>query len=960
MSKGTSKEILTGLFSMVVESGKSIELYMDDETLTSLGVSTGRSPEELFVVWWGKVRPEDRVAVEKAINGTMVGVQSEVSYVFHHDIYGDITLTSVGVVSENDGKRCTIKGFFKGVAETKVHEENDEVQLYKLMLMENMVDSFTTCALMDVKKDRILFLRDTMLPDEMRHSMTYSEWRSYMEGLIYEEDLKRFRNSTDPEKITQLFDQNNNEILFETRWIDPSTSKLNRMKQRYVRFPTPLVGKYSEFFVFTQVLESSKSTFREGMRKRLINALAMPYRKLDLVNLKTGRLYSSKTHTKDYTDAFDDIGYFDDALRDYLAECVCTPDMTEEILGKFLTENLRRRLDAGEKVVEAEVQHRDAESGICEWVRIAAFQTSEDDNGKPFMAIVTIMQINTEKERELQRKQLLEYALRSERQYKGAILSTAMAVYTYNVTQDILYEETIETEGIESLLPKIGLSVPCSYDDYIIRKSRYIPSKESAEQFYKTFNRSALIDMFNSKNYTIDYEYEFDIGGRNGVFREAVILTKDFQTNEIWGLTYIRNLTQERKEKKRMELAMQEAYEQAQRANSAKTLFMSQMSHDIRTPLNSILGMANIAGEHANNAERVRECMEKIDYAGRHLLELINNVLDLSTIESGRTVMAQEEFDLGAFIDEMLNMIQPLIDKKGHTLHTKIAQMHENVCGDRLKLRQVLVNVLGNAIKYTPDGGDIRFTAEELEPDRQDLSHYRFIIEDNGIGMSDEFIENVFDPFARADQYRISNVQGTGLGMAIARNIARMMNGDITVQSELGKGSVFDVTVCLKRGEDHAPRYIGEISLEEPKKIRMSDFDFGGRRVLLAEDLEFNAEIAAEFLYEAGFQVEFAVNGAEAVRMFSESKPGYYSIILMDIQMPELDGNEAASAIRALNHPQAKDIPIIAMTANAFIEDIKLAEEAGMNGHIAKPIEIPVLAASLVQFLGDCRRKEQK
>ena len=589
-------------------------------------------------------------------------------------------------------------------------------------------------------------------------------------------------------------------------------------------------------------------------------------------------------------------------------------------------------------------------------MRIQAFESAADEHRKPYMAIVTVMSINDEKEKELKTRRTLEYALRSERQYRQAILSSAMVVYSYNVTRDILFQEIVEETDGRALLPQIGLETPCSYDEYILRKSKYISVEQEADKYRKTFCTKTLADMFDSKRYSFDVEYEFQIGGRTGVFREAVILTKDLETDEIWGLTTVRNITDERNENRRIEQALRDAFNQAKNANNAKTLFMSQMSHDIRTPLNSILGMSAIAHEHIDDKQRVEDCLQKIDYAGHHLLEIINNVLDLSAIESGKSTLSKEEFQLSSFLSETINIITPLVEKKHHHLSLSIAKMHDYVEGDPTKLRQVLINVLGNAIKYTPDGGEISFSAVELEPDRQDVCRYMFTVADNGIGMPQEFINRIFDPFARADNRRVSKVQGTGLGMAIALNIARMMNGGINVISEEGRGSVFEITVCLRRSESHSTNYIGEIDLDEPREVRMSDYDFGGRIVLLAEDLEFNAEIAAEFLGEANIRVEFAENGTEAVRKFRESAPGYYSLIFMDIQMPEMDGYEAARAIRALDRPDAKSIPIVAMTANAFMDDIKRADEAGMNGHIAKPIEIPRLAHELVRHLGDCRR----
>jgi CheY-like chemotaxis protein len=380
------------------------------------------------------------------------------------------------------------------------------------------------------------------------------------------------------------------------------------------------------------------------------------------------------------------------------------------------------------------------------------------------------------------------------------------------------------------------------------------------------------------------------------------------------------------------------------------------MSHDIRTPLNSILGMAAISQEHIDDKERVKDCMDKIDYAGRHLLDIINNVLDLSAIESGKMSLNPVNFNLKKFIGEMMNIVQPLADKRGHTLVTEIGDIHESVTGDKTKLRQLLMNILSNSVKYTPNGGKIVFRAEELEPDRQDVCRYLFTVEDNGIGMPQEFIDKIFEPFSRADSQRTSNVQGTGLGMAIAKNIALMMNGNIRVASEVNKGTRFEIIVCLKRAENPNERYIGEINLAETEKVRMSDFDFGGKRVLLAEDLAFNAEIAAEFLTEAGLVVDHATDGEKAVEMFEKSPVGYYDLIFMDIQMPKLDGYAAAIKIRGMDRADAASVPIIAMTANAFMDDIQHSYDSGMNGHIAKPIEIPRLAQTLVKIFGDKRK----
>ena len=618
---------------------------------------------------------------------------------------------------------------------------------------------------------------------------------------------------------------------------------------------------------------------------------------------------------------------------------------------------MKKRFKAGEKVIECEIcQHSGDKS---EWLRIQTFMSATDENGEPSTAILTVQPITAEKMKEIRYQQRLERALRSESQYRQAILSNAIAVYTYNITSDTIYDEIIEQEGIKPLLPMLGLSAPCSYNEYILRKSEHITDKSDAETFRKTYCTKTLSDMYNSHRRSFDTEYEFAIDGNTGYFREAVILTQDLETGDLWGLTYVRDITKEHDQATQVEQALREAFNQAQHANSAKTLFMGQMSHDIRTPLNSILGMSAIAQEHISNPDRVMDCLEKIETSGRHLLEIVNNVLDLSAIESGKTILESEPFDLLEFLEETLKTIRTLAEEKHHTLLSDIApDINTSVIGDPTKLRRLLMNVLGNAVKYTPDGGIISFTAKEMEPDHHGICRYLFKVTDNGIGMKPEFIEHIYDPFVRADDRRISGIQGTGLGMTISINIARLMNGDIAIKSEPGKGSEFSISVCLKQGEK-ANGYSCAISTQAPRKIRMSDFDFGGVRVLLAEDLQFNAEIASEFLAEANIVTDIACDGAEAVEMFQSSPEGYYSIIFMDIQMPVLDGNQAAEKIRSLDRPDAKTVPIIAMTANAFIEDFKISKEHGMNGHVTKPLDIPSLTAELCRWLPEHKMNKQ-
>ena len=539
------------------------------------------------------------------------------------------------------------------------------------------------------------------------------------------------------------------------------------------------------------------------------------------------------------------------------------------------------------------------------------------------------------------------------------------------------------------------------------------------------------------------------------------------------------DVSQEKKAEIESNKALKDAYRAAENASRAKTEFLSNMSHDIRTPMNAIVGLTAIAGANIESQDRVLECLGKITKASRHLLGLINEVLDMARIESGRMSLAEEDFSLPELVDNLLTLTKPAIDEHKHQLEVHVEHIeHEAVCGDSLRIQQVFVNLMSNAIKYTPDGGNITLTIEEKPNGFSELGCYEFSIEDNGIGMTPEFQKIMFEPFSRADDHRTTKVQGTGLGMAIARNIVNLMNGDIQVESAPNKGTKITVTVYLKLQENEkeqekelldlpvlvvdddktccestvatlqeigiagewvltgkeavercyarhetnsdyfavildwkmpemdgiaTARKIRERVGEEVTIIILTSFDFSeieeearaagvnafmakplfrsrltatlrqftsgkqeknarnyledfakenyaGKRILLVEDNELNREIAAEIIGMTGVTIDRAENGKIAVEKVMEAPEKWYDLIFMDIQMPIMNGYEATAAIRALAGSRGK-VPIIAMTANAFAEDVQLAKNTGMNEHIAKPLDLNKLNDVLKQWL---------
>ena len=563
-------------------------------------------------------------------------------------------------------------------------------------------------------------------------------------------------------------------------------------------------------------------------------------------------------------------------------------------------------------------------------------------------------------------------------------------------------------------------------------------------------------------------------------YRSSTIIPLEWKDNILTKVLWISmDITQEKQQEIRSRKALKDAYEAAERANMAKTEFLTNMSHDIRTPMNAIVGLTAIAGANIKHQDKVIECLSKITTASRHLLGLINEVLDMARIESGRVSLVEEEFNLSELVDNLVTLVNPGIEQHKHKLKVHVKNIeHEDVCGDTLRIQQIFTNLMSNAIKYTPDGGNIVFSIEEKINAQTELGCYEFTIEDNGIGMDEDFQKIMFQPFTRADDGRTTKVQGTGLGMAITKNIVNMMNGDIKVVSASGKGTRISVTIYLKlqnKETDNIKELInlpvlvvdddiiccestvetlkeigivgewvtsGEAAvawtfkrhemhddyfaiimdwklpdidgIEATRRIRkrvgnditiivltsydyseiedearkagvdafitkplfrsrltatlkdivngkpersakdylkgLEESDYSDKRVLIVEDNDLNRDIAAEIIGMTGVKVEMAENGKEAVDKIEKFPEDWYNLVFMDIQMPVMNGYETTAVIRTLSGKRGK-LPIVAMTANAFAEDVQMAKNTGMNEHIAKPLDFNKLNMILGEYL---------
>ena len=397
-----------------------------------------------------------------------------------------------------------------------------------------------------------------------------------------------------------------------------------------------------------------------------------------------------------------------------------------------------------------------------------------------------------------------------------------------------------------------------------------------------------------------------------------------------------------RKSLEQKNVALQLAVQRETKANLAKREFLFNMSHDIRTPMNAIIGFTALAQTHIDDRGQVEDYLKKISVSSQHLLSLINDVLDMSRIESGKVTLEAKPVHLPELVHELRDIVQAVVSEKdlSLTLDT-VGVENEDVVADPLRLEQILINVLANAVKFTPDGGQISLWIVQKDTAPAGYADFEFHIKDNGIGMSEEFQKHIFEQFARERTSTVSKIQGTGLGMAITKSLVDMMGGGITVKSEQGKGSEFTISLRFPIGEAKTG--------QTPPAAKASAS--AGKKLLVVEDNELNLEIASTLLKEAGFEVDTAENGKVAVEKVEAASADRYDLILMDIQMPEMDGYEATRRIRALPDAKKAALPIVAMTANAFEDDRKNALRAGMNGHIAKPLDIPKLFQVLSELL---------
>ncbi len=901
---------------------------------------------------------------------------------------------------------------------------------------------------------------------------TLSEYLGWFAGspMIYEEDQERLRKFSALESLRKNLKNRKNMVGCSYRKKLPGGYRWHTLEivpdfQYTDDWQSVMIYTKDVHDVYQEGLERQEVSLQK--QERLAAIIRSQYDVMNIIHLSTGkceRIYLNEGEQPGKVITGDYEHHIQQAVKYVIYEK--DRKRFQEILG---LQNLRKKAEQVDFFREEIIQYRVCNHTV-RWVEEHIFYIRQKGH-----IIVSVLGKDITKEKFLEEQTSAEQKRRA--LIIGSLSSLFFSSYYVNLSENTFQAVSQNREVGEVLGDKQN------YMEGIRTYAEKFVHPDEREEYLKTFHPQNLAETLSEKHPCVAMEYRKLNGGysyvKEGWVRANMVLSDEENGCAKTALYVAQDVTESKFKEEQDHQILREAYEAAKQANTSKSDFLSRMSHDIRTPMNAIIGMTMIAGAHLDDSDRVRDCLNKITVSSRHLLSLVNEVLDMSKIESGKISLAEEGFYLSDLIQNLLTIVRPAAKGKQQELRLHVVNVeHEYVIGDQMRMQQVFVNILGNSVKYTPPGGILELEITEKSSEEYGYGCYEFVFRDNGIGMEEEFVKKIFEPFSRAEDSRVSKIEGTGLGMAIAQNIVHMMNGTIQVESEKNKGSQFTVTLFLKQKaakvpdlemlegkrvlvadddacicesvcemlEDMGMEAVGALSGEEAiecferdfrdnktyfavltdwnmpgldgldvakaicsrakekkpvvilaaydwsnieedgRKAGIDDFitkplfkshliylfrrlagisepvnilaesgrqmlSFEGSRILLAEDNELNREIAEELIGDTQVELETAEDGQEAVQMYEAQEAGYYDLIFMDIQMPRMNGYEASRAIRASAKKDAKTIPIIAMTANAFAEDVIESQKAGMNEHISKPLDLDQLMKCMSRWL---------
>lgn len=974
-------------------------------------------------------------------------------------------------------------------------------------------DSYYRISYVNLKKDTLLNLKlvEGEYEYEKKFNGRYSDVIKYCgKSHVYIDDRDTFIQLLNPQNLINLFKDKKETISFSYQrlvdgrymWVQTDIIPLEDYsddKPRVVWYVKNITEQKAREAKYNQTILQKNAELmnvNEELNRRiaLISSLSEIYISCYDINMVTG--FYDEVKAKTY-------------VHNLIPKCGIASDSLEYFIDTFVRKEYREEMERfidlstlAERLNDEKIISMEYAGTMISWGRVGFVPVYRDDDGNLVEVLFISQDISNEiglddrmarqfyedlQEKNQNLAGLNAELEREKRQYHDALTINSEYSFSVDLNTGMLTKDIHSRTG-KSFVEEIGLELPVNIDEFNKKYIEVNSLKFINPEREKLWFTPGLLNAFDKGENNI--EVEFYHPGIDRYLRTNTLMSRDEVTGHINAFVIGNDVTAIRKKEENAKKALVEAYEAANLASAAKTDFLSNMSHDIRTPMNAIIGMTTIAASHLDDREKVADSLKKIVSSSRHLLGLINEVLDMSKIESGKMSLSEEEFNLSELLMDVLSMVQPQVAQMHHDLHVRLLDVeHEEVIGDCMRIQQAFVNIIGNAIKYTPEGGKIVITVSEKRIKDSKASYFKFVFEDNGIGMSEEYITHIFEPFSRAEDSRVNRIQGTGLGMPITRNILRMMNGDLTVESRLGEGSTFTASMILKlqdtetvdtseleglpvlvadddiiscqstcdildgigiksewvrsgkeafektlkrhqEGDDYFAvildwkmpdmngvetarairksvgddvtiiilsaydwadieyearaagvnafltkpafksgitnlfkRFVGgeqeENEQQESIVSGIDECDFSGKRVLLVEDNMINREIANEILSMTNIEVEEAENGKEAIDMFEKNGTWYYDLILMDVQMPVMNGYDATIAIRNLKRDDAQNVPIIAMTANAFAEDILNAKSAGMNEHISKPIDLKHFLKTLNKWF-DISEKDKK
>ena len=998
-------------------------------------------------------------------------------------VNGDV----VGFLGVENPRNNTDALLLLSVASSTCYSEisNERMMREKLDTLKKMRDEteiagalsrdYPDVVLLDLANDTAVTIKrkgSIIAEDQRVIRRSYNDtWDNYISKYVIEEDRAALRDAVLVEKVKAALEKSD-EYSCSYRVIADEAG-IHYYQASFIRFYSHHKTESQIILGFrcvdTIVEEERKNRTIQEEQFRIIGALSQEYHSLFKIDAATGKTSLFRT---------DGIGMEADNLSK-LMESGCYEEGLSKYIDAYIVPEDRERIREAtklnvltEKVPEVglyKLGYKRNKNGVISYFEMNTVKTVDHSGTVTF--ILGLRDVDEEMRRQLKQAKELEM----QREIIEGLGWEYYSVLLVDPDADTVTTYRAEGEDGHAITDYLN-----KYHDHwskgILSYAEELVSESSRDEFIKKLSIEHM--RSSEKAYSLTYEKLTDAGI---IYLQARVSFVQKADGGFVAVVGTRNVDELIKKERQQEMALQAAYDVAEAANKAKTDFLSNMSHDIRTPMNGIIGMTAIAAAHIDDKERVKDSLQKITQASKHLLSLINEVLDMSKIESGKVQLFEEEFNLSDLIDNLLSMTSSQIEEHHHELSVNISDViHEEVIGDSLRIQKVFTNLMSNAVKYTPDGGKIRLSISERPTNQRKVGCYEFVFEDNGIGMSQDFMDHIFEPFVRAADEHVNRVQGTGLGMPISRNIVRMMGGDIKVESTPGAGSRFTVTIYLKIQDKVTTDYQKFVDLdvlvadddalslescvgmlcdlgmkaegvlngseavkqvvahheqqkdyfaciidwkmpemdgvETTRAIRkavgpdvpiiiisaydwsdieqearmaganafiskplfrsrlertfgslldegekeygttpfdwLEELDYSNHRALLVEDNELNAEIAEEILRTTGIEVDHVWNGVEAVDRMTECADEYYDIVFMDIQMPKMNGYDATRAIRAMNRNYCRQVPIVAMTANAFAEDVLAAKTVGMNEHIAKPLDLKILIRAMKKWIG--------